>query len=59
MLNGVVVTSPASTLVPPNITVGVIQAINDKAVPAPEAVVQLSAPVEAVDGVQVILNSSR
>jgi rod shape-determining protein MreC len=55
----VVVTSPASTLVPPNITVGVIQAVNDKAVPAPEAVVQLSAPVEAVDGVQVILNSSR
>lgn len=55
----VVVTSPASTLVPPNLTVGVIQSVDDKAVPAPEAVVQLSAPVEAVDGVQVILSPVR
>ena len=50
----VVVTSPASTLVPPNLTVGVIQSVDDKAVPAPEAVVQLSAPVDAVDWVQVV-----
>jgi rod shape-determining protein MreC len=50
----VVVSSPASTLVPPNLTVGVVQSVNDKAVPAPEAVVQLSAPVDAVDWVQVI-----
>lgn len=50
----VVVTSPASTLVPPNLTVGVIQTVDDKAVPAPEAVVQLSAPVDAVDWVQVV-----
>ena len=49
----VVVTSPASTLVPPNITVGVVQSVDDLAVPASEAVVQLSAPVEAVDWVQV------
>ncbi|MCP9849495.1 rod shape-determining protein MreC [Cyanobium sp. Morenito 9A2] len=55
----VVVTSPASTLVPPNLTVGVIQAVNDKAVPAPEALVQLSAPIEAVDGVQVMLTGRR
>lgn len=48
-----VVTSPASTLVPPNLTVGVIQAVDDRAVPATEAVVQLSAPVQAVDWVQV------
>lgn len=51
----VVVTSPASTLVAPNLTVGVIQSVDDRAVPASEAVVQLSAPVEAVDWVQVRL----
>ena len=49
----VVVTSPASTLVPPNLTVGVIQSVDERAVPATEAVVQLSAPAEAVDWVQV------
>lgn len=48
-----VVTSPASTLVPPNLTVGVVQSVDEDAVPAPEAVVQLSAPVDAVDWVQV------
>jgi len=48
-----VATSPASTLVPPNLTVGVIQMVDDRAVPATEAVVQLSAPVQAVDWVQV------
>jgi rod shape-determining protein MreC len=51
----VVVTSPASTLVPPNLTVGVIQSVDDRAVPATEAVVQLSAPLDAVDWVQVRL----
>jgi rod shape-determining protein MreC len=50
----VVLTSPASTLVPPNLPVGVIQSVNDTADPAPEAVVQLSAPVDAVDWVQVL-----
>jgi rod shape-determining protein MreC len=49
----VVVTSPASTLVPPNLTIGVIQTVDDRAVPATEAVVQLSAPVPVVDWVQV------
>jgi len=49
----VVTTSPASTLLPPNITIGVVQSVNERAVPAPEAVVQLSAPVNAVDWVQV------
>ncbi|MDI9405961.1 MAG: rod shape-determining protein MreC [Chitinophagaceae bacterium] len=48
-----VTTSPASTLLPPNLTIGVIQRVNEQAVPAPEAVVQLSAPVHAVDWVQV------
>ncbi len=49
----VVLSSPASTLVPPNLPVGVIQSVNDGADPAPEALVQLSAPVDAVDWVQV------
>lgn len=49
----VVVTSPASTLVPPNLPVGVIQTVDANADPAPVAVVQLIAPVQAVDWVQV------
>jgi rod shape-determining protein MreC len=49
----VVSTSPASTLVPPNLTVGVIQSLDEQAVPAPEAIVQLSAPLEAIDWVTV------
>ena len=49
----VVVTSPASTLVPPNLPVGVIQSMDANADPAPEAVVQLIAPVSALDWVQV------
>lgn len=51
----VVTTSPASTLVPPNLTVGVIQSIDENTDPAPEAVVQLAAPVDAVDWVQVLV----
>lgn len=51
----VVVTSPASTLVPPNLPVGVIQRVDERADPTPEAVLQLSAPVAAVDWVQVLL----
>jgi rod shape-determining protein MreC len=51
----VIFTSPASTLVPPNLPVGVIQRINLDADPAPEALVQLSAPADAVDWVQVLL----
>ena len=49
----VVSTSPASTLLPPNIPVGVVQSVNEQAVPAPDGLVQLSAPVDAVDWVQV------
>ena len=51
----VIFSSPASTLVPPNLPVGVIQRINLDADPAPEALVQLSAPADAVDWVQVLL----
>jgi rod shape-determining protein MreC len=50
----VVYTSAASTLVPPNLPVGVIQTLDEGADPAPEALVQLSAPVDAVDWVQVL-----
>ena len=49
-----VVTSPASTLVPPNLPVGVIQVVDADADPAPVAVVQLIAPVQAVDWVRVL-----
>jgi len=50
----VVSTSPASTLLPPNLPVGVVQSVDEQVVPAPVAQVQLSAPVDAVDWVQVV-----
>jgi rod shape-determining protein MreC len=50
----VITTSPASTLVPPNLLVGVLQSVNEQLAPAPDAAVQLSAPVDAVDWVQVV-----
>ena len=46
-------TSPASTLLPPNVPVGVIYSIDRKAIPAPNAMVQLIAFPEAIDWVQV------
>lgn len=46
-------TSPASTLLPPNLPVAVLQSLNSRAVPAPEGLVQLIAAPEAVDWVQV------
>ncbi len=46
-------TSPASTILPPNLPIGVIQTINNQALPAPTATVQLIAPSEAIDWVQV------
>ena len=49
----VVSTSPASTLLPPNLSIGVIQYIDSKALPAPVASVQLLAAPEAIDWVQV------
>lgn len=48
-----VTTSPASTLLPPNVSVGVIQSVDERAVPAPTAIVQLIAASEAIDWVQV------
>lgn len=55
----VVLTSPASTLVPANLPVGVVQSVDQRANPAPEAIVQLSAPVDAIDWVEVRPRSSR
>ncbi|WP_320666797.1 rod shape-determining protein MreC [Prochlorococcus sp. MIT 1307] len=49
----VVSTSPASTILPPNLPVGVIQVLDKKALPAPQASVQLLAAPEAIDWVQV------
>lgn len=49
----VVVTSSASSLFPPGLIVGVIQSVDQQAVPAPQALVQLVAPVQALDWVQV------
>ena len=46
-------TSPASTLLPPNLPVAVVQSLNARAVPAPTAIVQLIAPPDAIDWVQV------
>ena len=46
-------TSPASALLPPNLPVAVVQSLNVRAVPAPTALVQLIAPPDAIDWVQV------
>ena len=46
-------TSPASTLLPPNLPVAVVQSINLRDVPAPTALVQLIASPDAIDWVQV------
>ena len=46
-------TSPASTLLPPNLPVAVVQSVNLRGVPAPTAQVQLIAPPDAIDWVQV------
>ncbi len=51
----VVSTSPASTLLPPNLPVGVIQSLNNQVPLEPQAVVQLIATPAAVDWVQVQL----
>jgi len=52
----IVTTSPASSLLPPNLVVGVIQHIEKRALPTPYAIVQLIAAPEAIDWVQVLEN---
>ena len=49
-----VTTSPASTLLPPNLTIGIVRFVNEKALPSPYAIVQLTASPEAIDWVQVL-----
>lgn len=51
----VVVTSSASTLVPGGIPVGVVQNVDRNRAPAPEAVVQSSAPIDAIAWADVLL----
>ncbi len=46
-------TSPASTLTPPNIPVGVIQSINTESLNAATGLLQLTAAPQAIDWVQV------
>ena len=52
-----VTTSPASTLLPPNLVIGVVQFVEEKASPSPFAIVQLTASPEAIDWVQVLKNN--
>ncbi len=52
-----VTTSPASTLLPPNLIIGIVQFVDEKALPAPFAIVQLTAFPEAIDWVQVLKNN--
>ena len=54
-----VTTSPASTLLPPNLTIGIVQFVNEKALPSPYAIVQLTASPEAIDWVQVLKNDAQ
>ena len=49
----VVVTSPASSVFPSNLIVGVVQSVNTQAGPAPQGLVQLSAPADQIDWVRV------
>ncbi len=53
----IVSTSPASTLVAPNIPVGIIYEIKDNKSASPFAIVDLKAKLEAIDWVQVYLNN--
>ncbi|WP_269603651.1 rod shape-determining protein MreC [Prochlorococcus marinus] len=54
-----VTTSPASTLLPPNLTIGIVQFVNEKALPSPYAIVQLTASPEAIDWVQILINNGQ
>ena len=54
-----VTTSPASTLLPPNLTIGIVQFVNEKALPSPYAIVQLTASPEAIDWVQILKDDNQ
>ena len=50
----VISTSPASTLVPPNLPIGVVQSIDRESSTAPFAIIQLIVSPEAIDWVQIL-----
>ncbi len=54
-----VTTSPASTLLPPNLAIGIIRFVDETALPSPYAIVQLTASPEAIDWVQVLKNNGQ
>ena len=54
-----VTTSPASTLLPPNLTIGIVKFVNEKALPSQYAIVQLTASPDAIDWVQVLKNDAQ
>ena len=56
-IGDIVTTSPASTLLPPNLVIGIVQFVDEKALPSPFAIVQLTASPEAIDWVQVLKNN--
>ena len=58
-IGDVVTTSPASTLLPPNLTIGIVQFVNEKALPSPYAIVQLTASPEAIDWVQILKDNGK
>ena len=53
-IGDVVTTSPASTLLPPNLIIGIVQFVDEEALPSPYAIVQLTASPEAIDWVQIL-----
>ena len=50
----VVSTSPASTIVPPNLPIGVVQSVDRESSPTSFAIIQLIAAPEAIDWVQIL-----
>ena len=56
-IGDVVTTSSASTLLPPNLMIGIVQFVDEKALPSPFAIVQLTASPEAIDWVQILKNN--
>ena len=49
-----ILSSPASTILPPNIPIGIIESVDNKSKPNTIATVQLTAKPEAIDWVQII-----
>ena len=52
-----VLSSPASTLLPPNIPIGIIESVDDQSKPVTTAIVQLIAKPQAIDWVQILKTS--